>query len=980
MLKPLALKWPAAALLLLLYYAAGRLGLSMAFVHLSASPVWAPTGIALAALLIWGYRVWPLILLGALLVNFTTSGSWPASLLIAGGNTLEGLAGAWLVNRYAGGRQAFDQPRDLVKFTLLAALAATMLSATIGVSALVLTGLASAAKFGPIWLTWWLGDATGALIVTPVLVLWAQQPALHWARRQTAEAALLLLALLAVSALLFGGFTGLSAGNYPVGFITLPLVAWAALRFGQREVALLSLLLSTLAVAGTLRGFGPFVRASPNESLLLLQAFIAVISTTGLILAAVVMERRRTAQTLRESEERYRIVAETASDAIIAIDQDSTINYANHAAETIFGYRVDELLGHELTMLMPKALRARHRASLGLYVATGEKHLSWSGVELPGRHKDGHQMAIEVSFGEYRRNGAHQFIGIVRDITARKQAEQSQRWLASIVESTDDAVIGKDLTGLILSWNRGAEQIYGYSAAEMIGRPVSLLVPLERTEELANLMLAIRRGEHVRHQETERICKDGSRVPVALTLSPVLDSTGAIVGASAIERDISARKQAEQRIHYLAQHDVLTGLPNRMLCHDRIGQALSHAHRNRSKVAVLFLDLDGFKHINDSLGHQVGDQLLQQAAQRLQQCLREGDSVARLGGDEFVLTLPAIGDSANAMPIADKILQALREPFGVGQHQLHVTGSIGISLYPADGADTATLMRAADSAMYHAKHMGRDNYQFFTEQLNATAQRRLLVANLLYQALARRELTLHYQPQVNLESGQIVAAEALLRWQQPQLGLVEPREFIKVAEDTGLIVPIGEWVLRTACQQLLQWRQSGYPYLNLAVNLSLQQIRRGEFVALIGSILKETGLPAAALGIDISEALFMTQNPQNVAVLEQLAALGVRLAVDHFGSGYANLASLQRFPIHALKIDQSFIHGITSSRNDAAIVKAIIAMAHSLKLRVIGEGVETVEQAAFLKAHGCMEVQGLYCEEPLSTLAFDELLRIRLAP
>jgi diguanylate cyclase (GGDEF)-like protein/PAS domain S-box-containing protein len=963
-----------ALLLLLLYYIAGRAGLALAYINTSASAVWAPTGIALAAMLVFGRRFWPSILLGAFLVNITTAGSLPASLLIAVGNTLEGMTGAWLVECYAGGRQTFDTVRNIVKFVLLGALAASMVSATVGVTALMLTGLANWAQYGPIWLTWWLGDASGAIIVTPALVQWAAHPAVNWSRSRLAEAAALLLALLLACTLIFSSYTSL---NTPLAFLLLPLPVWAALRFGQREVALLCLLISGLAVAGTLHGHGPFARSAPNESLMLLQGFTAIITVTALILAAVESERKRMIDSLSISEERYRIVAEAASDAILAIDQDSRIVYANPAASQIFGFELDELLGSDLTMLMPELQRHRHREALARYIATGKRQRAWTGIEFTGMHREGRHLALEVSFGEYRQNGAHRFIGIVRDISVRKAAEQSQRLLAAIVESSDDAIIGKALDGTVLSWNRAAEQIYGFSADEMIGKPITRLIPEERSDEFAAILAAIVRGEHVRHHETERLRKDGSRVPISLTISPIRASNGAVVGASAISRDISERKTAEQRIHYLAQHDALTGLPNRMLCEDRIEQAITQAHRIGGQVAILFLDLDGFKHINDSLGHQVGDQVLQETAQRLQQCLRGGDSVARLGGDEFIITLPAISDGGDAMPVADKVLQALREPVRIGMHELHVSGSIGISLYPADGGDAATLMRAADSAMYHAKAMGRDHYQFFTTELNEAVQRHLQLANLLHQALERQELLLHYQPQVNLEDGRIVAAEALLRWQQPQLGLIEPSEFIKIAEDTGLIVPIGEWVLRTACQQLLRWRQSGHPHLCIAVNLSPQQVRYAGFVDTTRQVLEETWLPASALCIDITEALFMAQNPQSIAVLDQLAELGVRLAIDNFGSGYASLACLQRFPIHALKIDQAFIRGIGVNRNDSTIVKAIIAMAHSLRLRVIGEGVETVEQAAFLKANGCVDVQGFYCKEPLSEAAFDELLRVR---
>jgi diguanylate cyclase (GGDEF)-like protein len=389
---------------------------------------------------------------------------------------------------------------------------------------------------------------------------------------------------------------------------------------------------------------------------------------------------------------------------------------------------------------------------------------------------------------------------------------------------------------------------------------------------------------------------------------------------------------------------------------------------------VLFVDLDHFKDINDSLGHEAGDRLLRLAGERLERCLREGDSVARQGGDEFVISLPALGSDNDALAVAGKVLDTLRAPFLVNGNELHVSASIGISLYPADGDTADALMRAADAAMYHAKDRGRDNYQFFLPALNAAAQHRLAIANRLYQALPRNEFVLHYQPQLDLESGRILSAEALVRWQPPDSGLILPGEFIKVAEETGLIVPLGEWVLREACAQLKRWRRAGHPELSVAVNLSPRQLRRPGFHELAARVLREEGVIPAALQLEITEGLLMLESPENLAALEQLAAMGVRLAVDDFGTRYSSLAYLQRFPIHVLKIDRSFVSGIGEDTNDTAIVTAIIAMAESLRLDVIAEGVESAEQAAFLKSRGCRVAQGFYYSKAVSADSFTELL------
>ncbi len=449
-----------AMLLLLVYYLAGRLGLSMAFVNTSATAVWPPTGIALAAMLLWGYRLWPVILAGAFLVNITTSGSFPASVMIAVGNTLEGLVGAYLVTTFADGLHTFDRASNLVKFALFAALIATAVSATLGVSSLVITGLAGWKDFGAIWLTWWLGDATGALIVTPLITLWARDVRFHWNGVKIVEELLLILSMTVLGVVLFGAASPFAREKYPLEFLTLVPVIWAAFRFGQREVSLLMVVLASIAVAGTLNGVGPFSRPSENESLLLLQAYVAIVTLTGLTLAAVVQAKKVADLFIRESEQR-------------------------------------------------------------------------------------------------------------------------NRWLATIVESSDDAILSKTLDGIILSWNDGAQQIYGYTAAEMIGRSVSVLVPPENLDEFNTMMSALRRGEHITHHETVRIRKDGARIHISLTISPIVDSSGKVHGASTIGRDITERRQMDDRIRFQAEHDALTGLPNRMLCYDRIDQAIMHAARHR---------------------------------------------------------------------------------------------------------------------------------------------------------------------------------------------------------------------------------------------------------------------------------------------------------------------------------------------------------------------------------------------------------------
>lgn len=470
-------------------------------------------------------------------------------------------------------------------------------------------------------------------------------------------------------------------------------------------------------------------------------------------------------------------------------------------------------------------------------------------------------------------------------------------------------------------------------------------------------------------KEFARSC--GERIPV-LVGGAFLEGSQRIGVAFVL--DLSERKRAEERIRHMAHHDPLTGLPNRVLLFDRVSQAIAQARRHGYKVALLFVDLDHFKRINDSLGHQVGDRLLCEVALRLGCCVRCEDTVARLGGDEFVLSLPSIGSDEDARQAAQKVLDILTQPFNVGDQELHVGSSIGISVYPDDGADASALLRAADTAMYHAKDKGRGNCQFFTLELNVAAQQRLALEGQLRQAWERGEFELHYQPQVEIDSGRIVAVEALLRWQQPGRGAASCAEFIGIAEERGLILPIGEWALRVACEQLRCWHEAGYPALRMAVNVSARQFFQPRFDDVVERILEQTGVIPTALDLEITETTLMQPNEDNLETLQRLNDIGVQLAVDDFGMGYSSLAYLQRFPIRALKIDRAFVGGIGQNPHDAALVTAIVVIARSLGLHVVAEGVESAEQSRFILAQGCRLGQGFYYHKPMPGEALTELL------
>jgi diguanylate cyclase (GGDEF)-like protein len=464
--------------------------------------------------------------------------------------------------------------------------------------------------------------------------------------------------------------------------------------------------------------------------------------------------------------------------------------------------------------------------------------------------------------------------------------------------------------------------------------------------------------------------KSGEAYPELLTITAIRDIEGSLTNYAALFSDISELKENEERIRHLAYYDPLTRLPNRRLLEDRLHVALAHAHRNRLQMAVLFIDLDRFKRINDSLGHEIGDRLLVTIAERLCSSLREDDTVARIGGDEFLVVLSEIDGPDAAAQTAHRLIEALKRPVTVQTHELVVTTSIGISLYPDDSDSATELIKNADAAMYRAKATGRDSFQLYEPEMNARSLEHLALETSLHRALERGELRVHYQPVVDPARRRVVGAEALLRWQHPELGLMAPADFIPLAEESGLIVPIGEWVLRSACRQLAQWQRAGRPGFRVAVNISARQFRDPGFVAMAERVLRESDMDAFGLTLELTESMLMDDAQETIDLLERLKGLGFRISLDDFGTGYSSLSYLKRFPIDELKIDRVFIRDIERSADDAAIVSALIGLAHSLRLQVVAEGVETPAQLAFLSTRACDLVQGYHFSRPLPPADF----------
>jgi len=516
-------------------------------------------------------------------------------------------------------------------------------------------------------------------------------------------------------------------------------------------------------------------------------------------------------------------------------------------------------------------------------------------------------------------------------------------------------------------------RISGYELTELLDLPsMNHLVPEELrsafSDRVSERMADVFGRDYF---ESAIIEREGRRIEleVALTIADLSDRQKVVV----IVRDITKRKQAEEAVKRLAYYDSLTGLPNRVLFLDRLDHSLAHARRTENLIAIMVLDLDRFKLINDTLGHEVGDRIISMIADRLNACVRDCDTVARLEGDEFTIILTDVGDVAGAIRVAKRIIHALSIPFFVEEQELFVTTSIGISVFPNDGDNAADLMKKADAAMYRAKDQ-RNSYQLYTSNMNVVAAERLSLETSLRKAIEREELLLHYQPKVHLVTGQIVGAEALLRWQHPEHGMVSPGQFIPVAEETGLIVPITEWVVKTACNQLKAWRDEGLPALRMSVNLSGRHFKQEGLVALATEILVSTGVPPEQIEFELTESILMENVEVTIKTLKYLSFMGFQFSIDDFGTGYSSLSYLKRFPINTLKIDRSFVRDMASNQDDAAIVRAIIALARSLNLRLVAEGVETADQLAFLKDHGCDEMQGFYFSKPVPAEALRSLI------
>ena len=1089
------------ALLAFIYWGSAKIGILFALPDAFATLIWPPTGLSLAVLLIFGYRLWPGVFIGAFFVELGTGvPAWVAGSM-AVGNTLEALFAYYLLKRIAQFDPALTRLRDLLGLLILAAGVSTLISALIGSGSLLLAGLIDQDAVSGVFSNWWMGDAlSDVLFASAALTLLHHEP-LRWSKTKLLEAGMLAILLLYACLMVFFDALPNSLLLNPKPFILFPLIMWAALSFHQRGAALSTVFVAIMALWGSSEQHGFFAEDFARGNLVNYWLYALVISATGIALAGLHTGRLRSEEKLKEQLDLYDALIHAQSDVDegVAVIEKGKIVYGNEALWRIGGYQPgDIVLGSDFINLIHPSDRKRvaetHQKRMAGYsvpsryealglgkngrpvfieiaaanyrdgsdrvvaliiditerkqaeVALAQSQqdyrelvesvqaIMWRATpdgtftfvsheaeallgyplaewtENPTfwkdkMHPDDRDWVVEYSMSESIKLRSHVFdyrmiaadgrvvwmqdivrvipnksitrpqelVGVMLDITARKEAEASLRLSRQVFENTAEGILITDANFNVLEVNQAYINITGYSREEIVGNPpVVMSTGLHDKQYYDEIWQVIKtKGQWVGEILSRR--KNGESYPEWLSISRVADSKDVVQNYVAVFTDITLRKQSEERLQFLASHDALTHLPNRALLQERIEQALLRAQRSHKKIAVLFIDLDRFKVINDTLGHQAGDMLLQEAARRLKECLRLSDTVARQGGDEFVVLAEDFADTQYLTAVARKIMNVLAQPFVLLNQELYISASIGISVYPEDGVDLFALLKNADVAMYRAKEHGKNTFHFYAADSNVHSVERLALENSLRRALERNEFILHYQAKVDLHSLQIVGAEALLRWQHPELGLMSPSEFIPLAEETGLIIAIGEWVLKEACREAYGWRLTERP-LRVGVNLSARQFREDGLQQTIADALTESGLTADWLELEITESIIMQNAERASGLLQYFRDLGAHVLIDDFGTGYSSLGYLKHFPIDSLKIDRSFVRDIPHDSDDVAITQAIIAMARSLKIKVIAEGVETQAQLKFLQEQGCNQIQGYIFSEPLPPAEFLKLL------
>lgn len=838
------------------YFITAKLGLMVPYKASIVTLVWVPTGIALAAIMRWGNLSLSAIYFASVLVNISAGVPLSASLLIAIGNTSAPYFSAFILKR-------FDFNNSLIRvkdiwLMIVAALIGMLISATCGVTILYSYGLDTADKLFTTWLTWWAGDTVGILLALPLLLnISKQNIKSFWQARRKFMSWFVLL--IAVEFAMYKIFPNSNSQFVLSAFLVVPMLIWAAMHFGIIGASCVVIVITSFSVWITAQGHGPFYQQDVSQGVLALWIYVVTLVVTMLLISIAQSERDVAELALRNNEEKLRAVVEGALDAILTVDESGHLVEFNPAAERIFGYSKNQVIGRPLgEVIIPPAHRKSHSKAHQQFVMTGKKHIFDRRLEMTAMRSDGTEFPVELTITSLKDKGLPFVTGFIRDIT---------------------------------------------------------------------------------------------------------DS-----------------KKAEKEIHQLAFYDGLTGLPNRRLFQDRLNQVLISKSRAKNYGAILFIDLDNFKILNDSRGHDVGDLLLVEVAERLNVCLRAEDTVARLGGDEFVIILDSLDEDLQqslilAGGVADKVLQAINEPYIIKEIEHHNSSSIGVSIFSAIDQNGDEVLKRADTAMYEAKLAGKNVIRFFDPAMQVAVEKRVEMELQLRGALLRKQLRLDYQTQVD-DLGNVLGVEALLRWHNKDHHVVMPTQFIPLAEETGLIIPIGDWVLSSVCHQLKAWEANDYTRnLHIAVNVSVKQFRQEDFVSKLKDMIETLDINPDMLKLEVTESVAMDDIDDTITKMRDLRAIGLRLAIDDFGTGYSSFSYLRQLPFSQIKIDRSFVKDITTDMSAETIVNAIVLMTKAMGIKVVAEGVETKAQFELLKKHGCDQFQGYFFGKPATIEVIEQMLK-----
>ncbi|MDO8988100.1 MAG: EAL domain-containing protein [Sideroxyarcus sp.] len=958
--------WVRGGLLAIVFFIAAQIGLSLALLGHSVTVFWPSSGIALAVLLLYGSRLWPGVFLGAFCANWVSGLPLLSVFGMATGSTLEALFGAYLLNRHARFGVDLNEARDIFRLMWRGGILSTLLSAVIGVLSLKWAGAIAWDQYAQTVVLWWMGDGLGVVLFAPAVIAFLRHRPFAWTPTYRKQAVLLFVILSLMCLMIFTGLSHELFGHQPRVFMLVPVVVWAALSFNSRVVSVVLAIISLSALFSAASGQG-FFHAHTLSNVFDLWGFLFVLGILGTTLSTVNSQRNHARILLERNERNLKRAQQISKVGSWELDIPRNELEWSEEAYRIFG--------------IPQGAKLTLEKFLGfIHPDDKEKMLSAWQAALQGAPYDiEHRIVVGGGTKWVREQATLDFdkpggkpvfaLGTVHDISEHKAEEAALRLAARVFESSGEAILITDAKGNVVAVNHAFVEMSGFRSDEMLGHNPRILASGRHDVAFYRAMWddIVKYGYW--QGEIWDKHKNGRIYPKWMSITAVRDDKGEVTNYISIARDTTEQTEAEKNIHFLAYYDVLTGLPNRTLLRDRLGQMIAVSHRDKHQFALLFMDLDRFKYINDSMGHSVGDRLLQAVSLRIQEHVREEDTVARLGGDEFIVLLRDTGERG-ASVVAAKLLETLATPYDLDGHVISTQASIGICIFPEHAQDADTLIKNADMAMYSAKEEGRNNFQFFKPEMNFRVDLLFSMEKDLRLALERGEFYLHYQPQADLATGKLCGVEALVRWKHPEKGVVSPAEFIPVAEETGQIIPIGEWVLRTACAQMVEWRKAGLADISLAVNLSMRQLRQPMLVELVKNVLAESGLEAQYLELEITEGIMMGDNQAAMRFLAEMHDLGVHLSIDDFGTGFSSLNYLKKLPVDKLKIDQSFVRDIETDESDAAIIRSIISLGHRLNLRVIAEGVETQEQLDFLRIRGCDEMQGYFYARPMPAAEF----------